>query len=136
MRDSGRDDSGRGFGMNIPKPVKVGDILEVSVEAVASKGDGIAKKDGFVIFIPGAKTGENISVKITNVKRTCAEAERVDAETEAPSDEVVEDTLDTEEPSQEDVSETTDTEPVAAEDDEETSETESVPADDEETKDE
>ena len=52
----------------LPKPVKVGDEVEVKVEAVASKGDGIAKKDGFVIFIKGAKEGETIKVKITDVK--------------------------------------------------------------------
>ncbi len=69
----------RGFGMDVPKPVKVGDELDVTIEAVASKGDGIAKKDGFVIFVPGAKSGETIKVRITNVKRTCAEAERADA---------------------------------------------------------
>ncbi len=62
----------RGMNMNpnyfLPKPVKVGDEVEVKIEAVASKGDGIAKKDGFVIFIKGAKEGETIKVKITDVK--------------------------------------------------------------------
>ena len=52
----------------LPKPVKVGDEVEVTVEAVASKGDGIAKKDGFVIFIKGAKEGDKLKVKITDVK--------------------------------------------------------------------
>ncbi len=62
----------RGMNMNpnyfLPKPVKVGDEVEVKVEAVASKGDGIAKKDGFVIFVKGAKEGETIKVRITDVK--------------------------------------------------------------------
>ena len=34
-----------GFGNDMPKPVKVGDELEVTIEAVAAKGDGIAKKE-------------------------------------------------------------------------------------------
>lgn len=71
----GRGDrrGGRG-GMNIkpdyflPKPVKVGDEVDVKIEALASKGDGIAKKDGFVIFVKGAKEGEQIKVRITDVK--------------------------------------------------------------------
>ncbi len=50
------------------KPVKVGDVVDVKIEAVASKGDGIAKIDGFVIFVPGAKEGEEVKVKITDVK--------------------------------------------------------------------
>ena len=63
---------GRGSGMNpnyfLPKPVKVGDVLEVTIEGQASRGDGIAKKDGFVIFVAGAKQGETVRVKITDVK--------------------------------------------------------------------
>lgn len=63
----------------LPKPVKVGDEVEVQVEAIASKGDGIAKKDGFVIFIKGAKEGQTVKVKITDVKARFAVGELVSA---------------------------------------------------------
>ena len=33
-------------------PVNVGDEVDVTVEAVGDKGDGIAKIKGFVLFIP------------------------------------------------------------------------------------
>lgn len=69
--------------MDMPKPVKVGDLVDVNIEAVSTRGEGIAKKDGFVIFVPNAKNGETIKVKITNVKRTCAEAEKVEGGEEA-----------------------------------------------------
>ena len=62
-------------GASTPKPVKVGDELDLKVEAVASKGDGIAKKDGFVIFVKGAKEGDEVKVKITDVKERFATAE-------------------------------------------------------------
>lgn len=62
-----------------PKPVKAGDEIEVTIEAVASKGDGIAKVDGFVIFVPGASVGEKIKIRVTEVKRSCAIAEKVAA---------------------------------------------------------
>jgi 23S rRNA (uridine2552-2'-O)-methyltransferase len=52
----------------LQKPVKVGDEVEVTIEAVASKGDGIAKINGFVIFVKGAKQGDKLKVKITEVK--------------------------------------------------------------------
>jgi predicted RNA-binding protein with TRAM domain len=52
----------------MPKPIKVGDVIEVTIEATASKGDGIAKKDGFVIFVKGAKQGDKVTIKITDVK--------------------------------------------------------------------
>jgi 23S rRNA (uridine2552-2'-O)-methyltransferase len=55
--------------------VKAGDELEVKVEAVASKGDGIAKKDGFVIFIKGAKEGDTVKIRITEVKERFAVGE-------------------------------------------------------------
>ncbi len=61
----------------LPKPVKPGDEVEVEVEAVASKGDGIAKKDGFVIFIKGAQQGWKGKVRITEVKARFALGEMI-----------------------------------------------------------
>ena len=74
----GRGSGDRGFmkpNYFLPKPVKVGDVVEVTIEAVASKGDGIAKKDGFVIFIKDAKQGSTIKAKITEVRARYALAE-------------------------------------------------------------
>lgn len=64
-----------GFDSGVPKPVKVGDELDVKVEAVAAKGDGIAKKDGFIIFIKGAKAGDAVKIKITDVRERFAVGE-------------------------------------------------------------
>ena len=80
---------GRG-GADMPKPVKVGDELDVTIEAVAAKGDGIAKKDGFVIFVPGTAVGDKIRIRVNAVKPSCAVAEKVDASSapsEAPAEE-------------------------------------------------
>ncbi len=55
-------------GSSEPKPVKVGDEVEVKIEGTASKGDGIAKKDGFVIFVKGARQGDTVKVRITDVR--------------------------------------------------------------------
>jgi predicted RNA-binding protein with TRAM domain len=72
----GRREGGRrssySSGSSEPKPVKPGDEVEVKIEAVASKGDGIAKKDGFVIFIKGAKEGDTVKARITEVKERFA----------------------------------------------------------------
>ena len=95
-RHGGYGRSRGGFGgqdRSGPKPVKVGDVLDVTIEAVAAKGDGIAKKDGFVIFVPGAKVGETIKVKITDVRMKFAIASKDDgssgseAPAEAPAEE-------------------------------------------------
>ena len=62
----------------LPKPVKVGDEVDVKIEAVASRGDGIAKKDGFVIFVKGAKQGETVKARVVDVKARFAIAELVE----------------------------------------------------------
>ena len=68
----------RGFG---PRrnfaPVKVGDELDVKIEGVGEKGDGIAKKEGFVLFVPGVKEGDEVKVKVTRVLRRVGFAEVV-----------------------------------------------------------
>lgn len=61
---------------DIPKPVAVGDVVEVTIEGQGGQGDGIAKKDNFVIFIKGAQKGETCRIKITDVKRTYAVGEK------------------------------------------------------------
>ncbi|MBW2986635.1 TRAM domain-containing protein [Candidatus Woesearchaeota archaeon] len=61
-----------------PKPpVSQGEVLEVVIEAVGEKGDGIARKDGFVLFIPGVKEGDRVKVKVTRVLRKVGFAEVV-----------------------------------------------------------
>lgn len=66
-----------GYGNDAPKPVKIGDELDVTIEAVAAKGDGIAKKDGFVIFVPKTSIGEKCKIRITAIKSSSAVAEKV-----------------------------------------------------------
>jgi predicted RNA-binding protein with TRAM domain len=61
-------------------PVKVGDELEIEIEAVGEKGDGLAKKDGFVLFVPGVQAGDKVKVKVTRVLRKVGFAEVVNGE--------------------------------------------------------
>ncbi len=65
--DSGfrpRGGGGGGFA-----PVNVGDEIDVKIEAVGEKGDGIAKKEGFVLFVPNTKEGDEVKIRITKVLR-------------------------------------------------------------------
>lgn len=86
---------GRGYGgghRQSTAPVKVGDELDVAIEAVGEKGDGIAKKDGFVLFVPGVKQGEQVRIRVTKVLRKVGFAEVVGKgaapAAEAPAEEV------------------------------------------------
>ena len=67
-------------------PVKVGDELDVKIEAVGAKGDGIAKKEGFVIFVPGVKEGDEVRVRITKVLSKVSFAEVIGEAQEAPKE--------------------------------------------------
>ncbi len=62
---------------NMPKPVAVGDVLELTIEATGSRGDGIAKKDGFVIFVKGAQQGQTVKARVVSLGRSSATAEVV-----------------------------------------------------------
>ncbi|MBW2978923.1 TRAM domain-containing protein [Candidatus Woesearchaeota archaeon] len=62
-------------------PVRVGEELDVTIEAVGEKGDGIAKKNGFILFVPGVKQGNRVRIKITKVLKKVGFAEVVPGET-------------------------------------------------------
>ena len=57
-----------------PKPVEVGKEYEVDVTDISRKGDGIARIQGFVIFIENGKVGHRLKVKVTEVADRFAKA--------------------------------------------------------------
>jgi predicted RNA-binding protein with TRAM domain len=67
-------------------PVNVGDELDVKIEAVGEKGDGIAKKEGFVLFVPNAKEGQEVKIRITKVLRKVGFAEVVGESDSTPQE--------------------------------------------------
>lgn len=56
------------------KPVEVGKIYEVDITEITGKGDGIARVQGFIVFIENAKVGNKIRVKVTEVADRFAKA--------------------------------------------------------------
>jgi predicted RNA-binding protein with TRAM domain len=66
-------------------PVKEGDELDVKIEAIGEKGDGIAKKQGFVLFVPNSKEGDEVRVKVTRVLRNAGFAEVIGAGSVKPA---------------------------------------------------
>ena len=59
-------------------PVAAGDRVEVDVVDVGDEGDGIAKVDGYTLFVAGADAGETVEVRVTDVKPRFGFAELVD----------------------------------------------------------
>jgi len=66
----------RGFSSG-PKPVEQGKEYEVSVTEISRKGDGIARIQGFVIFVKGGQVGQSCKVRITQIGNRFATAEIV-----------------------------------------------------------
>ncbi len=49
-------------------PVTVGEVYRLTIEDIGRRGDGVAKKDGFVIFVTGAnQRGATVNAKVTKV---------------------------------------------------------------------
>ena len=69
----------RDQGFRKSSPLEEGQEIEVTIEAVGEKGDGIAKSKGFVIFVPGAKQGDHVKVRITKVLRNFSFGEVIGA---------------------------------------------------------
>ncbi|WP_436908660.1 SAM-dependent methyltransferase [Halosimplex marinum] len=59
-------------------PVREGDRVEVEIVDTGSEGDGIAKVDGFTLFVSGAAEGETVEVSVGDVKPNYAFAEPVE----------------------------------------------------------
>ena len=80
MSYSGRNGYSRGgsrggtFGSS-PKPVEMGKEYEVEISEISNRGDGIARVQGFVIFVAGAKAGQKTKIRITSVGDRFAKGE-------------------------------------------------------------
>ncbi len=69
---------GRGEDRFPPKPVEIGKEYEVDVQETSRRGEGIARIQGLVTFIPNTKPGDHVKIKIIRISRRFAEAEVVE----------------------------------------------------------
>ncbi|MDY6779581.1 MAG: 23S rRNA (uridine(2552)-2'-O)-methyltransferase [Halobacteria archaeon] len=79
--DASRDESsevyilGRGY---TDAPVEEGDVLTVEIEDTGDEGDGIARIDGYVLFVEEAEEGDEVRVEVNEVMSKYAFCERSD----------------------------------------------------------
>jgi len=66
-----------GSRFNVKKPVELNNEYEADIQEISQRGDGIAKIEGFVVFIPNTKRGEHVKFKITRVGNRFANGELV-----------------------------------------------------------
>jgi predicted RNA-binding protein with TRAM domain len=67
---------GRDFnrGSSGPKPVEVGKEYDIEVTEISRQGDGIARVQGFVVFVKNGKVGQKVKVKVDQVGNRFATA--------------------------------------------------------------
>src|SRR5690242_17025263 len=55
-----------------------GELVEVEIESLAFGGRGVARADGFVVFVAGALPGDRVRAEVTKGKKRFAEARAVE----------------------------------------------------------
>ena len=81
MEDFGskeRESSSRGPRRFPPKPVNMDQEYEVDIKEMSQRGDGIARIDGFVVFVPESKVGEHVRIRVTRISSKFAEAKLIE----------------------------------------------------------
>jgi predicted RNA-binding protein with TRAM domain len=77
-RQGGSYEGRRGHGKGFKRcPVVLGEELEVEISELSLKGEGIARSQGFVIYVADAKPGERVKIKITRITNMAANAQIV-----------------------------------------------------------
>src|SRR4051794_8792991 len=55
-----------------------GDVLELTVDSLAHGGNGVARRDGYVVFVAGAVPGDRVRAVVGKAKKAYAEARAVE----------------------------------------------------------
>ncbi|HEY8641088.1 MAG TPA: 23S rRNA (uracil(1939)-C(5))-methyltransferase RlmD [Solirubrobacterales bacterium] len=68
--------------MNVPTATgpaaKRGELLTLDVDSLAYGGRGVARRDGYVVFVAGGLPGDQVRAEVTKAKRQFAEAQTVE----------------------------------------------------------
>jgi len=59
-------------------PIQEGGEYDVKIEDTGRDGDGIARIEGFVVFVAGAKVGDEVTVRVNSVRRNFGFADIVE----------------------------------------------------------
>ncbi len=61
-----------------PTRPRTGDRLELEIDSLAQGGRGVARADGYVVFVSGALPGDRVRVQLTKAKRAYAEGKAIE----------------------------------------------------------
>jgi predicted RNA-binding protein with TRAM domain len=78
LRQGGSYEGRRGHGKGFKRcPVELGEELEVEISELSSKGEGIARSQGFVIYVAGTKPGDRVRIKVIRITEKAANGQVV-----------------------------------------------------------
>ena len=61
-----------------------GDVLELTIDSLAHGGNGVARHDGYVVFVAGAVPGDRVRAEVGKAKKAYAEARAVEIVAPSP----------------------------------------------------
>jgi predicted RNA-binding protein with TRAM domain len=59
-------------------PIEEGGEYDVKIDDTGRDGDGIARIEGFVVFVSGAKVGDEVKIRVNSVRRNFAFADVIE----------------------------------------------------------
>jgi|AGTN01.2.fsa_nt_gi Predicted RNA-binding protein, contains TRAM domain len=76
IRQGGSYEGRRGHAKGYKRyPVEVGEELEVDITEFSPKEEGIAKVQGLVVYVPNAKPGNHVKIRVMQIDGKAAKAE-------------------------------------------------------------
>ena len=73
-----KNNYGRDNNRGSSAPLNEGEEYDVKIEDMGRDGDGIARIEGFVVFVSGAKLGDEVKIKINSTRRNFGFADIVE----------------------------------------------------------
>ena len=75
-RQGGSYEGRRGHGKGFKRcPVGLGEELEVEITELSPKGEGIAKSQGYVIYVADTKPGDRVKIRVIRITEKAAIAQ-------------------------------------------------------------
>ncbi len=65
-------------------PVKVNDYIDIEFVDLTHQGQGVAKLDGYPIFVPNGLPGEKARIKVVKAKKNYAHGELIELKERSP----------------------------------------------------
>jgi len=79
--DASRDESSEVYVVGLGRvdaPVREGEVFEAEIVDEGDEGDGVVRVDGYVLFVENASEGDELEVRVTDLKPEFGFAERID----------------------------------------------------------